>query len=100
MQEVLAVVLGVVVVVVALYLFVTMYSAAWERRREIATMRALGARRVTILAIVLLESCAIAALGGLAGILGGHGAAYPAPTCSRGAAGRSRRRSPSARSSP
>lgn len=75
-QEVLAVVLGVVVVVVALYLFVTMYNAAWERRREIATMRALGARRVTILAIVLLESCAIAALGGLAGILGGHGAAY------------------------
>ncbi len=75
-REVLAVVLGVVVVVVVLYLFVTMYNAALQRRREIATMRALGARRITILAIVLLESCAIAALGGLAGILGGHAAAY------------------------
>ena len=75
-EDVLLVVLGVVVVVVGLYLFVTMYNATFERRREIATMRALGARRITILGIVLLESCAIATLGGLAGILGGHGAAY------------------------
>jgi putative ABC transport system permease protein len=69
-------VLGAVVLVVGLYLFVTMYNATFERRREIATMRALGARRSTILGIVLLESCALATLGGLAGILGGHGAAY------------------------
>jgi len=75
-EDLLLIVLGVVVIVVGLYVFVTMYNAALERRREIATMRALGARRITILAIVLLESCAVAALGGLAGILGGHGAAY------------------------
>jgi len=74
-EDVLAVVLAVVAVVVGLYLFVTMYNATLERRREIATMRALGARRATVLGIVLLESCAIAALGGLAGILGGHGVA-------------------------
>ena len=65
-------VLAVVTVVVALYLFVTMYNATLERRREIATMRALGAHRATVLGIVLLESGAVAALGGLAGILGGH----------------------------
>jgi putative ABC transport system permease protein len=75
-EDVLFVVLAVVVIVVGLYLFVTMYNATLERRREIATMRALGARRVTVLGIVLLESCAIASLGGLAGILGGHGVAY------------------------
>jgi len=75
-EDVLFVVLAVVAIVVGLYLFVTMYSATLERRREIATMRALGARRVTVLGIVLLESCAIASLGGLAGILGGHGLAY------------------------
>jgi putative ABC transport system permease protein len=75
-EDVLLVVLGAVVIVVGLYLFVTMYNATFERRREIATMRALGARRSTILGIVLLESCALATLGGLAGILGGHGAAY------------------------
>ena len=75
-EDVLVVVLVVVAIVVGLYLFVTMYSATLERRREIATMRALGARRVTVLGIVLLESCVIASLGGLAGILGGHGLAY------------------------
>src|SRR5258706_8266436 len=73
-REVLAVVLGVVVVVVVLYLFVTMYNAALQRRREIATMRALGARRFPILANVLLGACAIPALGGIAGLLGGHAA--------------------------
>ena len=74
-EDVLVVVLAVVAVVVGLYLFVTMYNATLERRREIATMRALGARRATVLGIVLLESCVIAGLGGLAGILGGHGVA-------------------------
>jgi len=75
-EEVLAVVLAVVAGIVLLYLFVSMYSATFERRREIATMRALGARRTTILSVVLLESGALALVGGVAGILGGHGAAY------------------------
>jgi len=75
-EEVLAMILGIVAIVVLLYLFVSMYSATLERKREIATMRALGARRVTILGIVLLESCAITAIGGIVGLLGGHGAAY------------------------
>ena len=75
-EEVLTMILGIVAIVVLLYLFVSMYSATLERKREIATMRALGARRVTILGIVLLESCAITAIGGIAGLLGGHGIAY------------------------
>ena len=75
-EDVLVVVLSVVAAVVGLYLFVTMYHATLERRREIATMRALGARRITVLGIVLLESCAVAGLGGLVGIVGGHAAAY------------------------
>ena len=50
-------------------------SATQERRREIATMRALGARRATVLGIVLLESGTLAAAGGIVGIIGGHGAA-------------------------
>ena len=56
-EEVLRFVLGAVVLVVLLYLFVSLYSAMLERRREIATMRALGARRLTILMIMLLEAC-------------------------------------------
>jgi putative ABC transport system permease protein len=64
-------------VVVLRYLFVSMYSATLERKREIATMRALGARRATILLIVLLECCTITALGGVVGLIGGHAVAYP-----------------------
>ncbi|MBI4642023.1 MAG: ABC transporter permease [Candidatus Tectomicrobia bacterium] len=75
-EEVLRIVLGIVVVVVLLSLFVSMYSATLERKREIATMRALGARRATILAIILLESLIIAAIGGIIGVAGGHGVAY------------------------
>src|SRR5262249_1005528 len=48
-EEVIRFVLEAVVLVVLLYLFVALYSAMLERRREIATMRALGARRLTVL---------------------------------------------------
>ena len=75
-EEVLTVILGIVTIVVLLYVFVSMYSATLERKREIATMRALGARRATIMRIVLLESCALAVIGGVVGTLGGHGVAY------------------------
>ena len=75
-EDVLSAVLAIVALIVLLYLFVSMYSATFERRREIATMRALGARRTTVLGIVLLEASVLAALGGAVGILGGHGVAY------------------------
>jgi len=75
-EEVLTVILATVAIVVLLYLFVSLYSATLERKREIATMRAMGASRASILGIVLLESCTLASLGGAAGILGGHGVAY------------------------
>jgi putative ABC transport system permease protein len=74
-EEVLRFVLGAVALVVLLYLFVALYSAMLERRREIATMRALGARRMMVLVIVLLEACLIALIGGIVGLLGGHGIA-------------------------
>jgi putative ABC transport system permease protein len=75
-EDVLTMIVAIVGVIVLLYVFVSMYSATLERRREIATMRALGARRTTVLGIVLAESCALAAAGGVAGILGGHAVAY------------------------
>ncbi len=75
-EDVLTMILAIVGVIVLLYVFVSMYSATLERRREIATMRALGARRTTVLGIVLVESCALAAAGGVGGILGGHAVAY------------------------
>jgi putative ABC transport system permease protein len=74
-EEVLRFVMGAVVLIVLLYVFVALYSATLERRREIATMRALGARRLTVLTLVLLEACLIALIGGIVGLLGGHGVA-------------------------
>ena len=79
-QEALTMILAIVGVIVLLYVFVALYSATIERRREIATMRALGARRTTVLAIVLVESGTLAAIGGFGGILAGHAAAYLAAT--------------------
>lgn len=75
-EEVLNTILALVALVVLLYLFVSMYSATLERKREIATMRALGARRTTLLGIVLLESASLTVLGGVCGLMGGHGLAY------------------------
>ena len=75
-EDVLRMILTVVGIIVLLYVFVSMYSATTERRREIATMRALGARRATILGIVLAECAVLATVGGIGGIIGGHAVAY------------------------
>jgi putative ABC transport system permease protein len=69
-------ILILIAVVVVLYLFGAMYSATLERRREIATMRALGARRLTILSLVLLESATLALCGAIFGLAGGYGLTY------------------------
>lgn len=45
----------------------TMYTAVAVRAREIATLRALGFARSAVLCSVLLESAALAAVGGLGG---------------------------------
>jgi putative ABC transport system permease protein len=79
-EDVLKIILAIVGVIVVLYVFVSMYSATMERRREIATMRALGARRSSVLAIILTESAALATLGGLGGIVAGHVVAWLAGT--------------------
>jgi putative ABC transport system permease protein len=75
-EEVLKMILAIVAVVVLLYLFVSMYSATLQRSREIATMRALGARRATILGIVLLESCTVTCIGGVLGIVASYAIAH------------------------
>lgn len=47
----------------------TMFSAIASRTRELATLRALGFKRRTVIASVLIESAFVAALGGVAGVL-------------------------------
>ena len=52
----------------------TMYTAVASRAREIATLRALGFNSLAVVASVLTESLALAALGGVAGGLAAYAA--------------------------
>ena len=61
-----------IVIVAGVGIAVSIYNSMNERRHEIAILRALGARRLTIFSIVILESAAICALGAFVGLFGGH----------------------------
>lgn len=59
-------------VVAAVGVLVAIYNSMNDRRRDIAVMRALGARRETVTWVILLESLLIAVIGGTAGWLLAH----------------------------
>ena len=71
-RNVLLVLTILVCVVSAISILVSIYNSMNERRRDIAVMRALGARRDVIMLIVLFESLMIAVGGGVIGWLAGH----------------------------
>jgi putative ABC transport system permease protein len=61
-----------ILVVAGVAIAVSIYNSMSERRREIAILRALGARRATIFSIVLLEAMTICVIGAVVGLIGGH----------------------------
>ena len=63
---------ALVIVVAAVSILVSIYNSMAERRRAIAIMRALGARRTQILSIVVFEAAALCLFGGVAGLVLGH----------------------------
>ena len=63
---VLVVVIGIVSIMVAIY------NTMSERRREIAILRAIGARRRFVVAAIVGESTALAFIGGVFGVLMAH----------------------------
>lgn len=69
----LLVLTGLIVAVSGIGIFVSIYNSMSARRREIAIMRALGARRSTVLSIILSESIMLCLGGGVLGLLLGHG---------------------------
>ncbi|HAN97810.1 MAG TPA: peptide ABC transporter permease [Planctomycetaceae bacterium] len=71
-QSLLLVLTTMICVVSGISILVSMYNSMSERRAEIAVMRALGANRETIMAIVLFEAVILAAIGGAFGWLGAH----------------------------
>jgi len=72
MELLLLLVTTLVVIVSAMGILVSMVGSSLERSRDVAIMRALGARRSHVLATVLIEAVLLAAGGGLAGWVLGH----------------------------
>lgn len=73
MQRVLLGVAALVVVVSALSITATLYQSAERRRCDLAVLRALGAHRSEIFALVVMEALLLTLLGLSAGWLLGHG---------------------------
>jgi len=63
---------AVILVVSGVGIFVSIYNSMSERLREIAIMRALGARRETVFGVILAESLLLCLGGGLIGGLVAH----------------------------
>lgn len=57
-------------------IMVSIYNSMSDRRHEIAVMRALGASRITVMLIILMESILLSLMGGAVGLLLGHGATW------------------------
>ena len=56
----------------ALFLFISLWSALREMRRDLALFRALGATRTTVMGLVISEALIISVLGGILGLAFGH----------------------------
>ena len=73
LELLLLLVTTLVVIVSAIGILVSMVGSSLERSRDVAIMRALGARRSVVLATVLIEAILLAVGGGVIGLLLGHG---------------------------
>ena len=69
---------ALIVLVAGAGVFVSLYTTLSERLREVAVLRALGAQRSTVFAVVLLEAGLVTLLGGVAGVLLGHALVFAA----------------------
>jgi len=63
-------------IVAAVGVLVAIYNSMNDRRRDIAVMRALGARRETVTGVIMLESLLIAGIGAAAGWFLAHAAIW------------------------
>jgi putative ABC transport system permease protein len=73
MRKLLLFLTALIVVVAGIGIFVSIYNSMSDRKREIAIMRALGAQRSIVFAIILGESLLLCLSGGVLGLLMGHG---------------------------
>lgn len=73
MRLILLVLTVMIVIVAGISILVSIYNSMSERSHDIAVMRALGASRNAVMAVILVESILLSILGGIAGLLLGHG---------------------------
>ncbi len=71
-QLILLILAVLVVVVAGIGILVSIYNSMSDRRHEIAVMRALGASRILVGTVILLESILLSLGGGAVGLLLGH----------------------------
>ena len=71
-NSILIVIAYLVVFVAVISILVSIYNSMNERKRDIAIMRSLGARKNTILSIILTEGFLISFIGGILGIIISH----------------------------
>lgn len=74
----LLVLITLIIAVSGVSVFVSIYNSMSDRKREIAIMRALGARRGSVFAIILAESFLLCLGGGILGMCLGHGLVFSA----------------------
>ncbi|MHC4849520.1 MAG: FtsX-like permease family protein [Planctomycetota bacterium] len=83
-ERVLRIVSWLVIAVAAAAVSVSLYNTMAARCREVALLRAVGARRTFIVGLVLTESVLLCAGGALLGLALGHlGASFAAPAIER-----------------
>ncbi len=91
LQLILLVLSLLIVIVASVGIMVSIYNSMSERRREIAIMRALGAGRGTIGALILLESILLSILGGVRRLPAGPRTDWPVQLVHRQSHGRAHR---------
>jgi putative ABC transport system permease protein len=72
MRMLLLVLTVLIIIVAGISILVSIYNSMSERSHDIAVMRALGASRTAVMAVILVESILLSLLGGLFGLLLGH----------------------------
>ena len=77
-RNVMVVFVALIIGISGVSIFVSIYNSMSDRKKEIAIMRALGARRRTVFSIILTESILLCLGGGVLGMLMGHGLVFAA----------------------
>jgi putative ABC transport system permease protein len=73
LQGVLLAVAYLVIAIASLTILITLYLTIYQRRRDLAVSRALGATRLDIFRLITVEAAALSGLGVIGGFLLGHG---------------------------